>query len=172
MTGAEMPPGGNRSPRWPAWLPPRSLSTARHSGPTSSAPSADDLVQETFVRLLTEVMADRPPLHLRGWLFKVATNLAASRARRQQLAVRRTPDLVDRQVVPSPEEMLLDRKAARSLGDRLTDLPAHVRTALLLSAHGFSGAEIAARIGRSELATRSLLCRHRRRLRLAASPAA
>jgi len=49
-------------------------------------------------------------------------------------------------------------------------LPGDARAALLLSAHGYSGAEIALHIGRSELATRSLICRHRSRLR--SSPAA
>ena len=35
----------------------------------------------------------------------------------------------------------------------------------MLAAHGFSGREIAAALGRSELATRSLICRARIRLR-------
>lgn len=70
-----------------------------------------------------------------------------------------------REVAASPEEELLDREAAYALRGRLTGLPAHVREALLLTAEGFSGAEVARRIGRSELATRSLLCRYRSRLR-------
>lgn len=134
--------------------------------------AADDLVQEAFVRLLTESAAGRPPLHPRAWLFRVAGNLAASRARRSSVAARRAADLVSRGVVPSPEEVLLEREEARSLSGRLAGLPDDVRTALLLSAHGYSGAEIARRIGRTELATRSLLCRHRRRLRRATTPAA
>ena len=35
----------------------------------------------------------------------------------------------------------------------------------MLAAHGFSGREVAEAIGRSELATRTLLCRARLRLR-------
>lgn len=134
--------------------------------------AADDLVQEAFVRLLSETAAGRPPLHARAWLFRVATNLAASRARRHMVAARRAPELVRREVVPSPEEVLIEREGARSLGNRLAALPPHVRAALVLSAHGFSGAEIARYIGRSELATRSLICRQRRRLRSATVPAA
>lgn len=134
--------------------------------------AADDLVQEAFIRLLTESAAGRSPLHVRAWLFKVATNLAVSRARRQVVATRRASELLPHGVAPSPEEMLLDREAVRAVGDQLQGLPPHVRTALLLAAHGFSGAEIAQRIGRSELATRSLLSRHRRRLRLPTTPAA
>lgn len=134
--------------------------------------AADDLVQETFVRLLIESDAGRPPLHPRAWLFRVAGNLAASRARRHSVAARRAAELVSRDVAPSPEDLLLEREGAQSVSGRLVGLPAHVRKALLLAADGFSGAEIARRIGRSELATRSLLFRHRRRLRRATPPAA
>jgi len=132
---------------------------------TRDAAAAEDLVHETFIRLLTETAEDRAPVHLRAWLFRVAANLAASRGRRQGVAARRAPELLPRGVAPSPEDELLDREAAGALQRRLAHLPDHVRAALLMSAHGFSGAEIAVRIGRSELATRSLLCRYRGRLR-------
>jgi RNA polymerase sigma-70 factor, ECF subfamily len=153
---------------------------AEHGGPlrafllgsTRDPAAADDLVQDAFIRLMAESMAGRPPLYLRAWLFRVAANLAASRARRQVVAARRAPELLSRDVAPSPEDVLLDREAARSLSARLDSLPADVRAALLLSAHGYSGAEIARRIGRSELATRSLLCRQRSRLRDGTAPAA
>jgi len=137
---------------------------------TGDAASAEDLVHEAFVRLLTEVAAGRPPVHVRAWLFRVAVNLATSRARRQGVASRRASELARRDVAPSPEEELLEREAALAINGRLADLPEHARLALVLAAHGFSGAEIARRIGRSELATRSILCRSRSRLR--ADPAA
>ena len=44
--------------------------------------------------------------------------------------------------------------------------PTDDRTALLLSAQGFSGEEIAQAIGRSNGATRTMLCRARVRVRL------
>lgn len=138
------------------------------AGYTRDSAAADDLVQEAFIRLLVECSAGRAPSHPRAWLFRVGTNLAASRARRQGVAARRASELLPRGVAPSPEDELLDREAALSLSNRLDHLPEGVRTALLLSAHGYSGAEIARRIGRSQLATRSLLCRHRSRLRSAA----
>jgi RNA polymerase sigma-70 factor (ECF subfamily) len=134
--------------------------------------AADDLVQETFVRLLTETAAGRAPLHPRAWLYRVAANLAVSRARRHSVAARRAGELVRRDVVPSPEDELLEREGARTLHARLARLPADARAALVLSAEGYSGAEIARHIGRSELATRSLLCRERRRLRTLDTPAA
>lgn len=131
--------------------------------------AAEDIVHEAFVRLLTETAAGRAPVHVRAWLFRVAVNAATSRARRQGVASRRAAELVRREMAPSPEEELLEREAAADLTDRLTIFPADVRAALVLAAHGFSGAEIAQRIGRSELATRSLLCRSRGRLRASAA---
>jgi RNA polymerase sigma-70 factor (ECF subfamily) len=136
------------------------------TGFTRDRAAAEDLVQETFLRLLTETAAGRHPAHLRAWLFRVAANLATSRARRQGVATRRAPELAHRGVAPSPEDELLDREAALALAGRLAGLPDPVRVALILAAHGFTGAEIGRRIGRSALATRSLLCRHRGRLRL------
>ncbi len=43
--------------------------------------AGEDLLHETFVRLLTELAAGRQPRHLRAWLFRVGINLATSRAR-------------------------------------------------------------------------------------------
>jgi RNA polymerase sigma factor (sigma-70 family) len=132
---------------------------------TRDASAAEDLLHETFVRLLTELAAGRPPQHLRAWLFRVGINLATSRARHRGVARRRAADLVRHEVAPSPEDELIEREAAGALRRRLLALPPDVRAALLLSAQGYSGAEIARHIGRSELATRSLLSRHRSRLR-------
>jgi len=135
---------------------------ARH---TRDAAAAEDLAHEAFVRLLIESAAGRPPTHVRAWLFRVALNLVASGARHRDVASRRAGDLVRREVAPSPEELLIEREASRSLADLLDGLPRDARDALLLTAHGYTGAEIARRIGRSELATRSLICRQRSRLR-------
>lgn len=132
---------------------------------TRDSANAEDLVHETFIRLLVESAAGRQPANVRAWLFRVGINLATSRARRQGVAARRASELIRREVSPSPEEELIDREAARALDNRLAQLPSDVRVALLLSAGGYSSAEIGQRIGRSELATRSLLSRQRSRLR-------
>jgi RNA polymerase sigma factor (sigma-70 family) len=137
----------------------------RLTGVTRDTAAADDLVQETYVRLLTEVAAGRQPVHLRAWLFRVGANLAASRGRRQGVAARRASELLRRDVVRSPEDELLDREQASDVHGRLARLAPSARLALLLAAHGYTGAEIAAHIGRTPLATRSLICRARGRLR-------
>ena len=48
----------------------------------------------------------------------------------------------------------------------LAGLSPDARAALLLAAEGFAGQEIAASIGRTEAATRTLMCRSRAQLRL------
>jgi len=49
--------------------------------------------------------------------------------------------------------------------ERARELAPDARVALLLAAQGFSGREIAETIGRSEIATRTLMCRARLDLR-------
>ncbi len=50
---------------------------------TRDAANAEDLVHETFIRLLVESTAGRQPANARAWLYRVGINLATSRARRQ-----------------------------------------------------------------------------------------
>ena len=135
---------------------------------TRDPAAAEDLMQEAFLRLLQEVDALRGPDNIRAWLYRVAANLAISRSRRRRTAVDwmirhgRTTALV----VASPESDLIGREWVENLDAVLADLPADDRTALLLSANGFSGEEIASAIGRSHAATRTLLSRARVRVRL------
>ncbi|HEX5041235.1 MAG TPA: sigma factor, partial [Candidatus Limnocylindria bacterium] len=94
----------------------------RLTGVTRDMAAADDMVQETYLRLLTEVAAGRRPVHLRAWLFRVGTNLAASRGRHQGVASRRAHELVLRDVVRSPEDELLDREEALDVRGRIAGL--------------------------------------------------
>ncbi len=59
----------------------------------------------------------------------------------------------------------MEDETRSDLAGALRALPEGTRTALLLAANGFSGAEIAAAIGRSDCATRALMCRARLKLR-------
>lgn len=134
-------------------------------GATRDTETAEDLTQETFMRLLREVRAGRVPDNVRAWLYAVAANLVTSRGRRLVVAERFKAMLAVRGVVEDPAHGLV-RAERRELVQRgLDQLPVDARTALLLSAHGFSGREIARILGRTEGATRSLLTRARIRLR-------
>jgi RNA polymerase sigma factor (sigma-70 family) len=130
---------------------------------------AEDLVQETFMRLNREVAAGRVPEHLRAWLYRVASNLVISRGRRSSTVIawiNRHGRAAAMRYEDSPETGYLRNEQASALGDVLMLLSAEARAALLLSADGFSGEEIAAAIGRTHGATRTLLSRARVKVRL------
>lgn len=127
--------------------------------------AADDIVSETFVRLIEEVRRDRTPDQPRAWLHRVAANLAIDRGRRRTVVGRVLGRLVEHGTEPPPDDEVLRGETRREVRAALAHLPVDARTALLLAAHGFSGRDIAVMLGRSELATRSLICRARLRLR-------
>ena len=136
---------------------------------TRDEAAAEDLLQETFVRLTHEVDTSQPPEHIRGWLYRVATNLAISRGRRRSTVLRwmdRYGRIAANAAEESPEAGYLRNERVSTLDAALATLPAEARTALQLSADGFSGEEIAAAIGRSHGATRTLLSRARVKVRL------
>ena len=128
--------------------------------------AAEDLVQESFVRLMIEVDAGRMPTNVRAWLYRVVANLAVSRGRRATVARRGLHcGTQSRMTDPGPEPAYLDGERRSDLEAVLGELGADARTALLMAANGFTGLEIADAIGRSPNATRTLMCRSRIQLR-------
>jgi RNA polymerase sigma-70 factor (ECF subfamily) len=138
---------------------------------TRDREAAEDLLQETFISLIREARAGRLPDAVRPWLYRVAATAAISRSRHGAVWNRLLPRLVDRREPVPPESELLRVERDTELYTALAVLPPDARAALLLAAQGFNGHEIAASIGRTEGATRTLLCRSRVRLRLALDPA-
>ena len=126
---------------------------------------ADDVVQDAFARLLSEVCAGRRPDNVPGWLYQVAMNLVMSRARHAEVERRFQPALIRRQEGPSPEATVEAREHAREIERALTALPDPDRAVILLAAAGATGSELGRSLGRSELAARTALCRARARLR-------
>jgi RNA polymerase sigma-70 factor, ECF subfamily len=126
---------------------------------------AEDIVADTFVRLLAEHRAGRPPIEVRAWLFRVAANLVVNSGRRRAVAGRYLHRLVRRGHEEPADARLLRSERSEELVAALAGLPADHRIALLLAAHGFSGREIAVAIDRSEVAVRTLMSRARVRLR-------
>jgi RNA polymerase sigma-70 factor, ECF subfamily len=153
-----------------------------HSGPlrrylsslTRDAGAAEDLTQDAFERLMREGRAGRLPDDVGGWLHRVGHNLAMSRGRRISVADRRRSELVVSDWAPSPESLAVAGEAQAAVCSALDGLGVIDRRALILASHGYRGAEIAGSIGRSEVATRTLLCRARAKVRtlvLAGQPA-
>lgn len=132
---------------------------------TRDGEAAQDLVHESFMRLTREVRAGRAPDNPRAWLYRVGRNLVISGARRQLVADRSRDRLVQRDHTASAEDQYVWRESGSELSTLLGRLHPIDRTALLMAAEGYSGAEIARRVGRSENAVRTRMCRARSRLR-------
>lgn len=132
---------------------------------TRDPETAEDVAQEAFLRLAHEVQAGRTPDNTAAWLHRVARNLAITRGRHLQVVDRRQAELPLPTEPLAPEKETIRAELEAAVGRLLAALPVAERRALLLSAHGYDGAEIAARVGRTPGATRTLLCRTRAKLR-------
>lgn len=130
---------------------------------------AADLTQEAFLRLLHEARAGRFPDRPGAWLYRTGANLAISGVRRAAVARRFAPLLLRRDEPAEPEAMALERERSNSMRDVLAKLPVIERTALVMAAQGQTGEQIAAHLGKSHGATRTLMFRARARLRDAMS---
>ncbi|MSO71263.1 MAG: sigma-70 family RNA polymerase sigma factor [Alphaproteobacteria bacterium] len=143
------------------------VATAWHV--TGDRAEADDVAQETFVRLMAKARdwrSDCPPL--RAWLHRVAVNLSIDRRR-----ARRTVPLDE--TMPGLEaesgDPLRDAAITRAVGRVMEQLPRRQRAAIaLVHYQGFSGQEAAQMLEVSVEALESLLARARRALRLELTP--
>jgi RNA polymerase sigma-70 factor (ECF subfamily) len=126
---------------------------------------AQDLAQEAFLRLAREIQAGRRPDNVAAWLHRVATNLAMSRGRHLQVVDRRAGELARPREAASPEAETVRGELQTAVAQLVAELPHPERIALVLASQGYDGAEIAARVGRTPGATRTLLCRTRAKLR-------
>jgi RNA polymerase sigma-70 factor (ECF subfamily) len=124
-----------------------------------------DICQEVALRLLVAARSGHRPDTPAAWMYRVAHNLVVSGARRRAVASRAAEHLVDRRDVAGVDSEILEREQHVRVRESLLAAPADDRTAILMAANGRPGREIAARLGRSEEATRSLLCRARARIR-------
>jgi RNA polymerase sigma factor (sigma-70 family) len=128
--------------------------------------AAEDIVQEAYLRLHSELLGGREIDNVRGWLFRVAGNLVMSRGRRLGIVSRwlaKAPKIEHHD--QTPEGAAIANERTRAVEAAMTKLTPDARTAVLLAGRGFGIAEIAQTLGRTELATRALLCRTRLRIR-------
>ena len=133
---------------------------------TRDAAVAEDIAQEAFLRLAHEVEAGRAPESAGAWLHRVAANLAASRGRHLTVVDRRNGELPVPEPVAGPDVVAEWAELTEALRIALERLPIADQSALVLAARGYRGPEIARRLGRTDGATRTLLCRARARMRL------
>ena len=127
--------------------------------------TADDLVQEALLRLIVEIDTRGAPENTRAWLHRVVANMAVSIGRHESVGRKYAGALVRHEEPATPEAIVLDNESRSDLASALRTLPMGARTALVLAASGYAGAEIATAIGRSDVATRTMMSRARVKLR-------
>ena len=128
------------------------------------ADEAADVCQEAFVRLLLAGREGRLPDAPGAWLRRVAHNLVVSGHRHRQTGDRVLGRLIEDDSGASLEDHAIRHEQNDAIVLALGSLATDDQTAIVLAAQGYRGTEIAKRLGRSELASRALLCRARGRL--------
>jgi RNA polymerase sigma-70 factor, ECF subfamily len=139
---------------------------------THDAVVAEDLAQDAFLRLTVEAHAGRLPEDVGAWLHRVGHNLAMSRGRRLTVADRHRSELAMPDQPPSPEQVVLAEERNSAVAAVLDELEPVQRQALVMASMGFGGPEIARWIGRTDGATRTMLCRTRAKVRADLAPQA
>jgi RNA polymerase sigma-70 factor (ECF subfamily) len=130
---------------------------------TGSRDDAEDLAQETFVRVFRQAHSYRAEGRFRSWLLRIAGNLARSRHRRRRLLKWLPLDLERHDVAattPSADRQLEAEQTASVVRAAITRLPERQRQALVL--HRFQGlryVEVADAMGTSLAGVESLIQR-------------
>ncbi len=137
---------------------------------TPSPADADELAQETFLRLWQRASSYRPgQVRLTTWLHRIAHNLAVDRFRRrhgEHTGLAEPEALAELDGAVTPDEQLALTRTGRLLDRAIAALPANQRAALILcQVQGFSNRETAGILGLSVRGVESLIARARRSLR-------
>jgi RNA polymerase sigma-70 factor (ECF subfamily) len=139
---------------------------------TGSDATAQDLAQETFVRVYRHRLEFRLSQKFSTWLFAIATNLARNHARwrgRHPETLLEHENLRELPVATgnaSPDEQTIANERIAAVQKAVAQLPQDMREVLILSTwHGMSHAEIARVQDSSEKAVELRLYRARKLLR-------
>jgi RNA polymerase sigma-70 factor, ECF subfamily len=129
----------------------------------------EDIIQEVFLSLFRHLRLGKSRENLRGWLFRVAHNLALKqRHSTQRWQARIEPDhrLVETRLDPAanPEELLAESQRQQQLLFVVRALPEQDRWCLHLRAEGLRYREIAEALGMSLGAVSNSLARSLGRL--------
>lgn len=127
---------------------------------------ADDVAQETFLRLWREAHRWQPRARLAAWLYRVAYNLCIDRLRRRRgmVDIDQVPDPPS--PAPSPEDGIAAAEQSMRIERAISELPERQRAAILLvHRQGLGNIAAAEILGVSVEALESLLARGRRQLK-------
>jgi len=128
-----------------------------------NATDADDIAQETFVRLYQNRAKIDPAKKLSAWLFAIARNACLDRLRYRHRHPTEPLDTAPEPIAPA----IADKEIGDQIAAAVAQLPEDQRTALILAEyHGLSYAEIAGVMKTSEKSVESRLYRAKQTLRV------
>lgn len=129
---------------------------------TGDPARAEDLAEEAFLRLVEN---PSPKENLRGWLYTVARNLVAERARTRRTRDRLRPESDPTRSSPRrPDELFAEGRAIDRLRAALEELRPRDQQVLLMRQEGFTHREIAEAIGVETSSVGTIVARALRRL--------
>lgn len=117
--------------------------------------SADEVIQETFMRLTAELLKANEIENVQGWIVRVAHNLAIDLLKKQrdpQIATETALYILENRVDPalSPEEAYSEKEQSGRVKTALETLKPMHRECFQMRAHGFRYKDIAHALGISE----------------------
>lgn len=133
-----------------------------------TAEEAEEVTQDTFLKLYRRPLSADDETNLRGWLYRVATNAAFNsvRSRRRRLGwLKRFAGCADRQTDDDPLDLVARRDEAETVREHLARLPERQRVALVLRSSGLSYAEVASAIGVNASSVGTIVARAERAFR-------
>ncbi len=126
---------------------------------------AEDLAQETFLKVLANLHSFRQGSNFRAWLFRIAHNNFVNLKRADRKATQTLADEPADDLLPGPEVTAMDREELRAVAAAVNELAPEFRSALLLRAdEGLSFKEVAAVLNITEETARWRVFKARQRV--------
>lgn len=132
--------------------------------------SAEDIVQDTFLKAFAALGSFRPGTNFRAWLFRIGHNNFVNHHRGgRQIKLPLSAEIPEERL--GPENEVLDRESVRLVIEAIHKLPSQFRAALLLRAEeGLSFKEIAEVLDLTEETARWRVFKARQKLMSVLAP--
>jgi RNA polymerase sigma-70 factor (ECF subfamily) len=133
--------------------------------------TAEDLTQETFLKVLAAVKTFRPGSNFRAWVFKIGHNNFVNHTRAERRTKHQLPEDLAGPDLGGAEETTANREALEAVGRAVAELPGEFRAALMLRVEeGLSFREVARILNTTEETARWRVFKARQKLMKVLAP--